>query len=218
MAKIYYAVIALKNSEVEAVATELEVRNMEPIAKWLVANKDLLYGAGREDWMPFMDGESIRDFLEGNPKVYKSATSLIDKIDDDATDISVLLDQSVDLYVIDVFALFLKKYMKLAPKLDLAIAMTDTKCCLIIPYRISKDFTGIHDSLVDSYIKLWTTVYKAYRTGSLSRTVLRPDDLRNFRQYLVKLYPEDQPNPATMRQVNNRLGEPTHTQVPRFGS
>ena len=218
MAKIYYAVIALKNSEVKAVAKELEVRKMEPIANWLVANKDLLYGAGREDWKPFMDKESIRDFLEADPKVYKSATSLIDKIDDEATNISMLLEQSVDLYIIDVFALFLKKYINLATKLDFAFAKTDTKCCLIIPYRISKDFTGIHDSLVESYIKLWNTVYEAYRMGSLSRTVLGPDDLRNFRQYLVSLYPEDQPNPATMQQVNKKLGEPTHKQVPRFGS
>ena len=216
MAKIYYAVIALKNSEVEAVATELEVRKMEPIAKWLVANKDLLYGAGREDWKPFMDSESIRDFLEDDPKVYKSATRLFDKIDDDATDISVLLDQPLDLYVIDVFALFLKKYTNLAAKLDFALAKTTTKCCLIIPYKISKDFTGIHDSLVESYVKLWKTVYKAYRMGSLSRTVLGPDDLRNFRQYLVSLYPDDQPNPATMQQVNKVLGEPTHKQVPRL--
>ena len=218
MAKIFYAVIALKNSEVAAVAKELESRKMEPIAKWLLTNKDLLYGAGREDWKPFMDNDSIRDFLEDDPKVYKSATSLIDKIDDDAADISVLLDQSVDLYVIDIFALFLKKYMKLAGKLDFAAAKTATKCCLIIPYRISKDFHQIHDSLVDSYIKLWNTVYKAYKMGSLSRTVLGPDDLRNFRQYLVSLYPDDQPNPATLQQLNKRFGEPTHTQVPRIGT
>jgi hypothetical protein len=218
MAKIFYAVIALKNSEVAAVAKELEVRKMEPIANWLRANKDLLYGAGREDWKPFMDDESIRDFLEAEPKVYKSATSLIEKIDDDASDISVLLDQSVDLYVIDVFALFLKKYTNLAGKLDFAFAQTKTKCCLIIPYRISKDFHAIHDSLVDSYVKLWNTVYKAYKMGSLSRTVLGPDDLRNFRQYLVSQYPDDQPNPATMQQVNKVLGEPTRTQVPRIGT
>lgn len=94
MEKFFDAVIALKKSEVEAVARELEVRKMEPIAKWLLAHNDSLYGAGREYWKPFMDNESIRDLLEADPMVYKSATSLIDKIDDEATDISVLLDQA----------------------------------------------------------------------------------------------------------------------------
>lgn len=217
MATIFYAVFALKASEADAVAKELEDRGMHTIAQWLLDNKSDLYGPGREDWKPFVDKETIRDFLKDDPQVYKSLTGLIDKkLDADPTDVSFLTKQKVDLYIIDVFALFLDKYKSFADRMDSAVAISKGKCCLIIPYRISKEFQQSHDLLVASYTASWKSVYKAYREdGSLSRTVIVPDDLRNFGRYLVNLLPVGGANEATLQTINdNFLGQQTHSEVP----
>lgn len=208
MATIYYAVIALKASEVETVAKELEGKQLNGAAKWLRDNKNDLYGNSREDWTPFLDKESIRDFLKSNPRVFTSVTNLIDdKIDDDASDVTALDDQTVDLYIIDVFALFLKKYKNLAFRMDPTIAKT-AKCCLVIPSKISKDFHDIHDALVASYNNAWKSVSKAYREkGTLSRVALVADDLRNVRQFLLTQYKDvpGKPNRDTAQQVSEEV-------------
>jgi hypothetical protein len=220
MATIFYAVIALKaGEEVRAVAEELERQGLNGLAEWLRQNEGVLYGDAREDWKPFMDAESIRDFLTDDPRIYSSVTGLIDdQIDDEANDWTVLSRQRVDLYIIDVFALFLKKFQDLATRMDNAVALTEGKCCLIIPYRVSAEFQRIRDSLVASYTRSWGAVYRAFtETGSLSRMIVAPDDLRNFRHYLVKLLPVGGYDPETKQKVRDDFfNSETRSTVPRL--
>jgi hypothetical protein len=216
MASIYFAVIALKKSEIRVVAQTLRDQNMVKVAGWLEQNKDQLYGDSREDWKPFIDNISIRDLMSTGTTVYQSATALIDRLDEDITDLTPLLKPYIELYIIDVFALFLKKYKNLASKIDYNVAQRG-KCCLVVPYGISKEFQEIHDLLLKAYSNLWHTVYSEYRRGSLSRIVLRPDDLSNFREYLSSISKEDLPNLTNYQELNSRWGQPTHTSVPRVG-
>jgi hypothetical protein len=217
MASISYAVIALRLNDVDTVEAELREQKMNTLADWLAANKGALYGKTREDWNPFLQGGSIREFLKTEPQIYRSATALIDdEIDDDASDVTVLIDNPIDLYIIDVFALFLKKYQNLAIRLDQAVAVKDGKCCVVLPYQISKEFQQTHDLLIASYSKSWKAVYKAYsQNGSLSRVVVVPDDLRNFRQHLITRYPDDEPDPGTFQKLNRVFGEVRFTEPPR---
>jgi hypothetical protein len=213
---IYYAVIALKDTEVDLVAGDLKTQGMQPLADWLTANKSVLYGPERVDWKPFMDKVSIFDFLAEMP-VYQDVTWVIDeKIDDDASDVTILLEQPIHLYIIDFFALFLRKYQELARAIDGLVAQAEGKCCLIIPYGMSDELRTSHTSLVKSFNQSWKLVYKAYtELGSLSRTVVLPDEMRNLRKYLANLEPTEA-NAQTMRAINdNFLGPQTRTTVPR---
>jgi len=220
MANITYAVIALKQSEAAIVEAELRKQKMDTVADWLAANKANLYGKTREDWTPFPSDVSIREFLKSEPQIYRSATALIDdEIDDEASDVTVLTEEQIDLYIIDIFALFMKKFQNLALQMDPAVAISQSTCCLILPYQISKEFQQTHDLLIASYSKSWKAVYKAYsQRGSLSRVVVVPDDLRNFRQYLITQFPEEGgPVPSTLKKVTAKfLGEIVHTEVPRI--
>jgi hypothetical protein len=214
--KIRYVVLALKKKEADEVIKELRTDKNDRIANWLDQNKDSLYGEGREDWKPFLDGVSIRKVMESEPKDYQSATSLLDKIDEDATDVSVFYNNTIHLFVIDVFALYLKRYKNLAKAIQLDVAKTATSC-LIMPYAISQDFKDTHDVLLNAYNKLWHTVYLSYTKGSLFRVLLRPDDIINFRLYFSNtISKENAPNLRRSDEADQKLGYAKRTETPRL--
>src|SRR5882724_11628829 len=104
MAKINYAVLALKAAESDALAMKLKTDGLEKMANWLQDNGAELYGETREDWKPFKN-KTIREMLATGARVYESNTGLIDGLDDDLGNITDLYDASITVYFIDVFAL-----------------------------------------------------------------------------------------------------------------
>ena len=215
--KIYYIVIALQNTEVDQVIETLRNQKKLKIAEWLKANKAKLYGNGREDWKPFMDGKSIRELLEMNPAIYQSSTSILDKLKGNDADVWIFDDNKIQLVIIDIFALFLQKYIDLAKLINTSIYKE--KYCLIVPYDISQDYLEIHNLFIDAYNNLLGNVYLSYMRGALSRIVGRTDDLTNYIKYLSNFYSlEDSPNPASIELVSRSyFPETQRKDLPRQG-
>ena len=201
MADLYYVVIAPKSNEVDQVVAKLEDQNQDGIAQWLAEKKDSLYGRRNEDWKPF-DDRTIRQ-LVNETKGYQTATDLIDALDSQVSDISSVVESPVRIYFIDVFALFLDKYVKLATKLD-ALVAGHGECCLVMSHELPSD---IQEHLIGTYCRSWGTVCNEYRRGRLHRIAMRLDDLRNFRNHLLLLsQAEDRPSPIADRDLNTRWG------------
>lgn len=213
MAKIYYAVIALTQNETPEVIQEIKNKNMNQIADWLNNNKNKLYAQDRDGWKPFMD-KSIRELLETETQSFESATSQIDELDDSASNITLLLDTHIELYIIDVFALFKPKFINLATKLDFHLAQRG-KCCLVMPYGLSEGIIQLQKPLVTAYSNLWRSVYKEYKKGSLHRIVMMPDELSNFLEYLLVLSKEDRPSLSAAQQLTKMFEEFIETKLPR---
>jgi len=170
MAKINYAVLALKAAESDALAMKLKTDGLEKMANWLQDNGAELYGETREDWKPFKN-KTIREMLATGARVYESNTGLIDGLDDDLGNITDLYDASITVYFIDVFALYLDRYRLLANRLDFAVGK-NAKCCLIVPYGLSKETQEIQDQLMLSFNRLWPTVCLSRELEEIGSTVL----------------------------------------------
>jgi hypothetical protein len=213
MASIYYAVISLTMDEVEGVAQKLKDKGMDTVADWLSNNKATLYDDERDGWKPFMD-KSIRDLLKTTPDIYESATNLIDQIDDNASDITVLQQLNIEVYFIDIIALYNDKFMKIANKLDYALS-TNGKCCLVMPYKLSDELHTVHDGLIANCREMWNAVFNQYKNGLPHRVIMIPADLDNYRECLLAYVDTDAPSLASYREASNVLGSPTITRVPR---
>jgi hypothetical protein len=206
MAKILYAVIALKRTEVDAVIAELKTQRMQGIADWLDKRKDNLYGRRSEDWKPFK-GVTVDELLNASSDDYQSSTSLIDAIKPDLSNTYILNRSKIEIYFIDIFALFSPRYKALAGKLDLYMAEGGRKCCLVMPYGLSDD-SGF---IMTAYSSVWSAVVNAYLEGSLHPIVLRAEDLTHLRNYILTLPRlEDSPAPDNIRQMEQRYGQAAH--------
>jgi hypothetical protein len=212
MADLYYVVIAPKNGEIDQVVAELKAQNLGLIAQWLAQNKDNMYGRQNEDWRPF-NGQTINQ-LVNETKGYQTATNLIDALDDDLSNLNAVIKSPVRIYFIDVFALFLKKYAKLANKIDALVALHGD-CCLILSCELPRE---IQDQLLALYCRFWTEVCNSYRDGDCHRIAIRPDDFKNFRNFLLKrLGSEDAPSQVVNQQLNNNWKYQT-TRPPSFAT
>ena len=201
MADLYYGVIALKNSEVDQVIDKLKQQELDTIAKWLTLKKNEdYYGKRNEDWKPF-NGQTISQ-LVNETKGYQTQTSLIDQFDLRTKNYAVVRSSPIRIYFIDVFALFLEKYSDLTSKLDALMAETK-ECCLIVSSDLPRDS---QEKLIEAYCGVMGQVYDAYRGGNLHRIVMRVDDLKNFRNYILKTFgAEDVPTLAAERELKQRL-------------
>jgi hypothetical protein len=188
---IYYAVIALKAEEVEDVISSLNEKGLTDLSKWLVKHKDSIYGELPEDWKPFED-KSISEIIEENEtKCYKCQTKSISDLDEDCANTDVL--SGINVFFIDVFAMYLQKYQKLAIRVDHAFRHAEeSKCCLLMNYALP---VNLQDQLEEQYSSTWNQVLKEYEKGSLHRVAARVNDLNNFKNF-VKYYLENEEHPS----------------------
>lgn len=188
---IYYAVIALKAEEVEDVISSLDEKGLTDLSEWLADHKDAIYGELPEDWKPFED-KSISEIIEeSETKSYKCQTKSISDLDEDCTNTDVL--SGINVFFIDVFAMYLQKYKNLATKVDHAFRYAgESKCCLLMNYTLP---VNLQDKLEKQYCSTWNQVLKEYEKGSLHRVVARVNDLNNFKNF-VKHYLENEEHPS----------------------
>jgi len=204
MADLFYGVIALKNSDVIAAIDQLKAQNLKEIADWLNANEAGFYGKRNEDWKPF-NGQTIGELIN-ETKGYQSQTNLLDLLKNDASNISII--RPIRVFFIDVFALFLQKYVRMAQRVDYALA-ENGQCCLLIPNGLSP---AMQDQLLLTYCGVWSAVCNSYRQGSLHRIAMRVDDLQNFRNYLLKLFgADDTPSMVAEQELSKRFQYETKT-------
>ena len=195
---IYYAVIALKAEDVEDVISSLDEKGLTDLSEWLAEHKDSIYGELPEDWKPFED-KSISEIIEENEtKCYKCQTKSISDLDEDCTNTDIL--SGINVFFIDVFAMYLQKYKKLAIRVDHAFRHAEeSKCCLLMNYALP---VNLQDQLEEQYSSTWNQVLKEYEKGSLHRVAARVNDLNNFKNF-VKHYLENEelPNPRAKRDM-----------------
>lgn len=192
---IRYAVIALKRNHVDAVVDQLTDIPMPFVANWLQQQKMTLYGNTMEDWKPF-NGQTVDEFLDGEyeGETFYSETPLFDSLRDDLSNTPILVGAQIELFFLDVFALFSTWHQRLAERLDISIADNrDKKCCLVIPNGISTEMTQI----LQKYGQVWSNVVQGYLHGNFCPIILRADDLTNLTRFLPRL-PRlgERPNPA----------------------
>lgn len=212
MATIHYAVIALTRGEAEDVSRRLRAaQGMAGVAAWFDANKAALYGRRSDDWKPF-GGRTIDEMLNEGEHYFNSLTNLVDNLEEPFGDLDDLLESGIEVYFIDVFALFLDRYRNLATRLDAALARTEN-CCFVLPYGMSGD----SETLLAECSRSWPTVFRYYsRRGALHRVAVRAAELTNVRSYCLKRA-SGGPNPGLASQVTQRLGN-NPKEVPRIAA
>jgi hypothetical protein len=202
---IRYAVIALKQIHVDAVVAQLTNLGMQGVANWLEQERQTLYGQDMSDWKPF-NRQSVDEFLDGEylGETFYSETPLIDSLRDDLSNMNILVGAEIELFFLDVFALFSDWHQQLALRLDAMIAANrDTKLCLVVPNSISTELTHI----LTQYGNVWSNVVQGYLLGHFCPLILRADDLTNLRQFIPRL-PRlgAMPNQAKGAAVDQRYG------------
>ncbi len=196
MADLYYAVIALKNSEVDRVVEKLTQQKLSSIGEWLAKGK-LSYGTRNEDWQPF-NGRSIETLVNGGG--YQSKTNLIDSLDDELSDLSGV--RTIQVYFIDALALFLDKYSMLASRMDLLVA-GGIPCCLVISQGLSSEQ---QEQLIGNYCRSLREVCREYRGGGPHRMVAREVDLENFRNARLRIHDPNSPSQAANQDERLKSG------------
>ena len=194
--KIPYAVFALNKKEAEDVIKELRKKNKDKLAEWLEDNKDEIYSDDRDLWKPFKSQNIAKLISNTN---YVSNTLLISKVIEGSAKRAVL--RSVEVFFIDMFATFLDKYRDLAENLDMYLGEAERgKCCFLMHYALSEE---IQDELEKECRNAWEGVYDDYENGCLHRIAARVDDLKNFRNYLLKIS-KDRPSNVAMQALDER--------------
>lgn len=200
MSTIRYAVIALKRNEVDAIIEQLKQDGLPVTAKWLDERKDELYGNLNEHWKPF-HGKTIDQLLESDPHNYVLSNALIEALDDNATNYRTLRGAGIEIYFIDIFAPYLKRYHTLAQRLDLLLAESG-KCCFIVPHGLSEDSL----KLLEKNSATWPAVSDAYAQGFFHPVAMRAEDLAYLRHYVQSLARDDAPSVALRQQLEQLLG------------
>lgn len=197
--KIYYAIIALTKDNVKEIIPKLKKESKTTIATWLEDNGNKIYGDIPEHWKPFQN-ETIINIVEKNATDYKSETQLISDLNEECTNVGSL--SCIKIFFIDMFAMYMQKYIELAKRIDFALIEASSNCCFLINYTLPID---IQKDLEKMYKKNWPTVSKSYEDGSLHRIAVRIDDVNNFKNYLKNLFAEDNPNPSIHKKVGEKF-------------
>jgi hypothetical protein len=193
------------------VIEKLKEQNKDDLVKWLAQRKSW-YGKRNEEWTP-VQGQSINQLIN-ETKGYQTATNLIDTLNSTLSNVEVIRESPITVYFIDAFALYVDKYAQLAGIVDFHFA-DNAKCCLVLSPELSVDMQNL---LLDKYCSVWKQVCITYRKGNLHRVVARPDDLKNFCNYLHKLLGfKDAPNPMADRELDQRWPYRTD-RPPSFGT
>lgn len=201
--EIRYASIALKQGHVDNVIAHLTAIGLQSVVDWLSAARGTLYGPTMEDWKPF-NGVSVDSFLrDGTPEAtFYSETPLMDNLREDFGNTATLVDAEIELFFLDVFALFSDWHKNLALRLDASIADRDKKCCLVIPYGLSEV-----SPVLTQYGQVWANVVQGYLLGHFCPLVLRAEDLTNLKWFLPRL-PRlgARPNQGKANEVDSNWG------------
>ncbi|MCK4799093.1 MAG: hypothetical protein KAT05_17095 [Spirochaetes bacterium] len=155
-----------------------------------------------ENWKPF-EGKKISEILEH--ECYECETHLFSEFETNG-DTQVFL--KIDIFFIDIFAMFVDKYKYFASRLDdRFFEGGQTKCCFFLNYVFPKD---VQDQLEEVYKSNWHTVSEGYKKGALHRIVARIDDLKNFKNIIQieNLRKPDGPNLKNNDSLDELLGEP----------
>ena len=196
--RIYYAVIALTAEEATDLVSSLYNDGFYNLSKWLADKKDSIYGNLPKDWRPFED-KTISDIIEEETDEYKCETHLISTINEDCTNADILSD--IDVFFIDVFAMYIKKYENLAKTVDYNFMNAlEGKCCLVMNYTLP---VNLQVELENKYCNTWNYVLKGYENGSLHRVAARVKDLNNFKNFLIKHELNEHPSPGAERGMRN---------------
>jgi len=208
MSNLFYAVLALKSNEVADVVAQLNAAKLGDIGDWLDRNYAVAYGRRNEDWKPF-NSQTIREIInEGQG--YQTQTTLIEQLQTDVSNVAIV--RPIRVYFIDVFALFIDKYIQLARTVDFSVAV-NCQCCLLLPSTMP---VQMQDQLIGVYRNVWRQVCNTYRQGNLHRIAMRIDDLQNFRNYLYKVFgTDDSPSLVADQELTNRFPYETK-QLPSF--
>lgn len=199
--RISYAVIALTETQADEVISKLKKVGMNSLANWLVGNKGQIYGEEIEDWKPFKD-QKIVDIINENASGFESETHCISELDDSCPDAEKT--KHIQIFFIDLFAMYMEKYAALAKDTD--YAFSDAKkanCCFLISYKLPQD---VQEQLEKIYIQHWKYVSKAYKDGYLHRLAVRLDDVNNFKNFIKKVT-ANRPHPSADNAADEFLGE-----------
>ncbi len=214
--RISYAVIALKEEDVEKVINKLKEQRdeadkekdeqhkvqLDELIKWLIDNKEKIYGGLPEEWKPFYD-KKIIDIIKDN-STFLSKTDEIDRLDKNCSNAYILDDARIRIFFIDVFAMYLDKYTKFADKLDYAYKdATNTHCCFLINYLLP---TKCQEELEKKYKERWPTLSRAYMNGSLHRIAVRVDDLNNFKNIVKEKYSKQAMYEPLKQDIDEKYG------------
>lgn len=235
MGKIFYGVIALTIDQANEVVNQLKDEKPN-LVNWLESKKDDIYGNKPEDWKPF-DSISIKEMIEthsygDNPEewepfedinikklienfsddTYKSQTFFIEALDrlcKDKTKVRSVFD--IDVFFIDVCAIYLEKYQEMAKDCNARFAESHNCCFLINPSIPS----SLLNEIEKEYKKVWSFVNLNYIDGDLHRVAFRVEDLLNFKNYIIKT---DKVNPTkkAYRKISGTLNQPEKQSLLKF--
>jgi hypothetical protein len=202
---IKYAVIALKATHVDSVVSQLKDLGLQRISDWLSAERNSLYGPRMEDWKPF-HGQTVESLLhdEAQGEIFISETPLMDNLNQNLTNTDTLVDAEIEMFFLDVFALFSNWHKDLATRIDNLLADNpDRKCCLVIPYSLSEEVTHV----LTKYGEVWASVVKGYLLGHFCPVVIRAEDMVNLKKFVPRLpRPGSLPNQVRGNAVDQTFG------------
>jgi hypothetical protein len=207
MAKISYAIVALRLHEVETVIDALQAKKLTRLIQWLQDNKNAVYGATAENWKPF-NSKTIHQLLNEEDDSYKSETHLIEQLDDDCSNLGILVKSGIEIYFVDVLALFFGRYRKIAERLDWGLAEGTRKWCVVMPNGLSEEALAV----MSNYGNVCAAVTEAYLRGNSHPVIFRADDLMHVRNNLLMLL-GDRPDPNAARQMDDRYGRGSKPQL-----
>lgn len=206
---IHYVIMALTIEEVDEVINELDKNKLIESAKWLEKNKKKIYGEFQEDWKPFCD-KKIADIIADDS--YHSNTEYMDQTEllsdfNSETNVKEHFEY-IRIFFVDIFALYLDKYIQLAHRCDGHFCnMHTSNCCFFINYTLPNE---VQEELESMYKKTWPSISKEYINGSLHRMAVRVDDVKNFKNFLTRwpatLKEQYGPNPANLSRLSTECG------------
>lgn len=180
---IDYAVIALTVDNVEYVISSLNKNGLTELSQWLAEHKGEIYGKLPDDWKPF-DNQTISDIIEDESNCYICETPKMSQLHEDCRNTKEI--RHIDIFFIDVFAMYLPKYQNFASRVDHSFMdASDSKCCFVINYTLP---TNHQKKLEDECINIWNEVLEGYEEGFLHRVVARVNDLKNFKNFVRRSF------------------------------
>lgn len=206
---IKYAVIALNITEADSVIAILKNHAMIETAEWLNINKDKIYGNSADEWKPFMK-QNIKDIIDERSDDFCSNTRAIEEVCENFGEIGLI--DPIQIYFIDVFAMYLEQYRLLATRCSDRAKGNGKNFCFLMYYESP---INVQKELEDKIKKTWPDIAKEYNDGYLHRIAVRVDDVNNFKNYLrsnVSKYIEylnfnqKYPSSEIIKEINDVLG------------
>ena len=205
---INVCVAALIHGQHDAVKSE-EVKNLliDAADSYNVLELDRVYGSSPDDWHPFNDRESIRDYIE---KAGFEMQPLTSHLYDMKNPIKLnALIQKVQLYILDPLFLALEdEYSDLIARLDGLLCEGRKYFCIAVPQRLPTKLRVKLLAIRDNKFQFLKNVYY-YRGSNLpSIGEFEAESAERLSSYLNRIYKFVKPLPLEnrKREFNNLLG------------